>query len=319
MRNITVFGDLHIREGSPYSDAFNSFHSWVQNQEWNDRDNIGLFLGDIFHRNCPLPVENDMAISFFTMLKFDKIYILAGNHDLKRRISALDIFNSFSKIIVKYKPEAVDILGVRSLFLPHFDTGVYDDWKDMKTCYEDKSNLLLQGDYDYVFGHYSENNLFGAEIDTSWIKGKKVLGHVHRPSSGKSYLGTPYITRMDERGQEGRLMQISAYPKDATFIPVPKMLDYYDIEYGAPVTSLKIDAKHYFLDINNAPNLETAKSLYTGENIHRILVLNKTTNNITDKENGSKTKTLSEYMTDFVKANSGMADSLRVKLLELIT
>lgn len=318
MDNLIIIGDPHTREESPYNIAVEKFTAWIDKQPWNNPNNVGLFLGDIFHKYMPTPPENDLAIHLFKdCLHFKKIIILCGNHDRKRDINALEVFNSFKNVQVIYKPTIEMIENISCLFLPHYDPHYYSDLTTMKQDYI-KDGLVSKfpgiDSVEYVFGHFSNSSLFGEEIDTSWLPAKKVLGHVHVASLGKDFIGTPYITRSDEKGQKGRVLSIDLSTQKEEYIPVPVFMDYKTIKYGERLENSDIT---YFLDIEDAPDEDSAKAFYEGSYIHKIRVKGKVEKKVSNKENSSEKKAITEYVEEFFKLHCTHVEKLKLRIREL--
>lgn len=300
-----VFGDLHIREERPFVDAFSSFLDWVEKQDWNRPENTGVFLGDIFHRYFATSIENDLAIrAFKDSFKFKKKIILRGNHDFKTSKNALQIFNSFKDVECVYSPKSITVEDKECLFLPSYTYDVANrELVDMKKFYEDKSNPLFKKEYAYIFGHFSDVSMFGEGIDIKHIKGTKVFGHLHVHSVAPHYLGVPVISRYDEKGTDCRIAKIECDGK-LFYLPVPKFIDYYSVEYGKPLDAT-ITAKYPILDIVDAPDKESALSLYGSNIIREIILKDKTVVSNTDGDNAYKDaeKSYEDFMAEFIQDN----------------
>src|SRR5690349_24411854 len=90
MNPILIIGDTHLHDRFPgYLDVqINSIFSIYKN---NFDCNVIIFLGDVFERRKPSPLELNKFKELLYVLRASKalppvrIYILKGNHDMERK------------------------------------------------------------------------------------------------------------------------------------------------------------------------------------------------------------------------------------------
>ncbi len=293
MQSFLVIGDLHLKEDKLSQEIFVYFWNWIKTILLPNESIIQL--GDLFHRSIyPGPII-DLAIK--TLQKFNHITIIQGNHDFKQEIgSLLEPLTNFKNLEIIDKPCSKNILGLKCLLLPS---------KSNMKIYEQ-----LDGNYNYIFGHYAsiEDSFFTKEgLDLSHLNGVQVRGHIHSHiiHSEKSItLGTPYITRFDERKNINfkilRIFENGVYQ----FIDVPKIFEYYTINYGDQVKS---ECPFFKLYIQNASSIREARQMYKDYNIYPRIELKKelTNNNENVKIEGEfyANKSLYDYFIEFDQQN----------------
>lgn len=264
MSKIVVFGDLHFRDTEPYYSCCRQFIDWFESTEENNSDNIGFFLGDIFHKPKNSGQTNDLVVEFFLRkLRFKKIYILRGNHDFsKREGDALQIFDSIENIEIIRFPEELEIEDVPVLCLPYLYPFQVEK-KSMKDLYGDSSFYdRFELDHRYIFGHFGEETAgtYGVEVTLpKELKGTRIFGHIHSQMNSV-YLGTPYRTRYDEKNRKKfELLSIDTSTGNSERIEIPDLLQYDTITFGDDVKDSEVLTIY---DIENAPSIEDAYEKY---------------------------------------------------------
>lgn len=277
MSKIVVFGDLHFRDKEPYYSTCLKFINWFEDHELNSEDNVGFFLGDIFHKPRNTGKTNFLVKEFFfNILKFQKIFILRGNHDYSRREGdALKVFDQDPRIEVIREPKEFSI-GENSIlalpFLyPYSVTNITGERVTMKTLYENPDNeFYASKKWDYIFGHFGEESAgkYGKEADIPFIKGTRVFGHIHLQMSDV-YLGTPYRTRYDERKRKKfELLSIDSETRKSVRFEIPSFLEYKTITFGDKMEEAE---DHYTIwDIEDAPSKDSALEKYTDHCIREV-------------------------------------------------
>lgn len=226
-----VVGDLHSRRVEPFYTSVKMFMDWYTESEYN-RDNYTLvLLGDLIHFHNP-EGDVDLLLNDFILNRVinSKIFILQGNHDIGYRNSGIRLLMADKRVSLIETPTTNRVDGLNLAWLPYYySTNV--NIPSMKEFYEHPPEEF-KGDYDFVFGHVGDETqtLFQSYIDLSksGINGKRKFGHVHH-YDGKNYLGSPLITRYDEKGKDSYISFIQN-GKDQD-IKLPKFLDYADIKW----------------------------------------------------------------------------------------
>lgn len=182
-------------------------------EKYKNKDDIMIHNGDVFDSRQSLNLTvMSKVIDLFTKLskKFDKIYIIAGNHDAARKtdneITSLDCLRFIPNIFIIKEPTIYYFDNQKTLLMPY-------------THGRDKEVIEMNKDVDYIFCHadfnfvsfdgirnmehgLSEGDLIG---DDKKIK-KIYSGHIHhRQESGiLTMLGNPYqMTRSDRNNKKG--------------------------------------------------------------------------------------------------------------------
>jgi hypothetical protein len=299
MPKIVVIGDTHFRTKEPFFSAGRDFALWLIDHPLNHPDNYIIFLGDITHDSIIEGELNSFLLDIFNQLAFKEIYIIHGNHTWKRfrgRISSTTtVLENVPRLNLINYPCGFNIEGVDCLMLPHYLKETKDT-VSMKECYE---KMPFTDPHDFVFGHYNDETeqLFGNYIDTSHIQGEKILGHIH--ISGDHYLGSPIITRKDERGKENIILAIDIDTKDKKYIDVPRFLDYHSVNYGEDLP--EVEATHPIWTIKEAPSREMALKKYPEAYVHEIAI--KKDEKYLEYENiSSEKKTIAEYLKEFLRS-----------------
>jgi len=316
MKNkIIIFGDDHIRYDEPFFSAKKDYFQWVIQQDFNNKDNIAIHVGDLFHSNHPTPREYDLAYWFLQKLRFSKVFILSGNgiHEYNRvketyAIKPLDRIDNVEIII---KPQESKLGNLNILFLPWIPSRYYNDMT-MREWYEG----LPEKEYDYIFGHFAHKEFYGTEIDISQLKGKKRMGHIHVPDD--EYVGVNTITRADEKGIHCRLNCIDMFTGEEELIEIPKFLDYYEVEYPNKLPD-NIEARYSIWTVTNAPSKEKAEQKYSYIYIKNIVLDNKSLSRSNNKNTNitGKKASIREYF-DFFIQDYGISKEIEKKLRSVI-
>ena len=278
MSNIIVIGDLHVRDEEPFYSAAKDFFDWFIDQDFNIEENYLVQVGDLFHRNTPSPEENDLVIHWLdrVRIKKDNRYFLRGNHDFNKSTNkktdsySIRPLQNFGTVVSG--PGNVVFNSVSAVFLPW----MYESSLSKKTCnYYRKffeENAQLMGTPDIVFYHFPDEtqNRGNPEdfFDLSFFPQRTIRmgGDIHTQS--KNYIGTPYPTRVQEAGQQGRLGIIDTESKQMGWLKVPLFLDFKPLHYGKDVPNSA--SYHTIFTILDAPSSEEAKRKYSGIYINSI-------------------------------------------------
>ena len=97
---LVVCGDIHLQCREPKKSQCLDFLSWLFNQDFNNENNSLLFLGDLCEINSPFELFGVFVDYFTNKSKFEKIYLLQGNHDLANQSTILSLFRPLPNIEV---------------------------------------------------------------------------------------------------------------------------------------------------------------------------------------------------------------------------
>lgn len=298
---IYILGDLHIRKEEPFFTA--SSRVLEEMKKYLSPNDVLIQLGDLFHTSKPFPKEYKLAFEFLDWCRKNDIsvYLLAGNHDynFNQRTYSIDPLEEYVTEII-YEPNIynVDEEGTRIFFLPwepkaNFKTLVEEEYpKKFEKNIKESSFLLYHfADETIMFGSdYQGTDLSAYENINPKIK--RIGGDIHKPSD--NYLGTPYQTRYDEKGQIGRIAKIEG--SNIEYIEIPVFINYVDIAYGMRVNKYK--DHQTILTIKNAPSVEAARKKY-GDYFIRLIETQTSMERVEaeEKELSSLKEAMSEFLT----------------------
>jgi hypothetical protein len=296
---IVVCGDDHIRHDEPFYSAKEDYFSWFINRPFNNNSNVMIHVGDLFHSNEPVPAEYDLAYWYLSSLQFKKIYLLSGNgiHEYNRikQNYAIEPFSRMGNVETITQPQEVTIGSVSVLFLPWVPSKKWND-RTMREWYES-----LEGEYDYIFGHFAHTDFFGTEININQLKGKRRMGHIHVPDKSGEYVGVNTITREDEKGINCKLNIIDQNTKKEELYDIPRFLDYYEVEY--PNDLPEVEAVNPYWTVKNAPDISRAEMKYRGSFIKEIVLEKDSKLTEEGKNTAGEKKSVKEYFDSFVEDN----------------
>lgn len=294
--------DRHERGGSPFFEAHKFYNNWLLNKDFNNESTNFISLGDWFHSSHPTPEEIDEEMRFLSNSKM-KFFLLAGNHDWSGVLKQYSIlsFRNLSNVEIICEPCVKTIEGKTFAFLPH-----YKNLKVMKELYTNLSEEFINA--DYVCYHFEDETQRG--IDISYLKGKRFGGHIH--TQCKNYeLPMPITSRYDERGLDNGIYNLT----EGKIISVPKLIDYYDIEYGDEVPIGL--AMFPMINIKNAPSKQLAQEKYKDNYIHEIYVVNKKKEKIVSCVDEKKISIL-DFFNNYIKDRNDLENSTKLRLKNYI-
>lgn len=202
---LVVLGDIHFSSSKNYFVAAGEkFLSWFQQWELNDKDNELLLLGDLVHSS----VNGGVVIEFVERMarysRFNKIHIIPGNHDLKRRDGidqlAYEFLRHNDDVVIYDRITEASIQGMNVLLMPHY---IPRPGEPPMLEYYSRAYERFTGDYDLVVGHFMEEKLsFGisdAVFNLDKLHTKHLcLGHLHTRTDPNIYVGSVYPNRTNE-------------------------------------------------------------------------------------------------------------------------
>ena len=294
--------DRHARGDSPFFEAHKFYNNWLLDKNFNNESTNFISLGDWFHSSHPTPEEIDEEMRFLSNSKM-KFFLLAGNHDWSGVLKQYSIlsFRNLSNVEIICEPCVKTIEGKTFAFLPH-----YKNLKVMKELYTNLSEEFINA--DYVCYHFEDETQRG--IDISYLKGKRFGGHIH--TQCKNYeLPMPITSRYDERGLDNGIYNLT----EDKIISVPKLIDYYDIEYGDEIPIGL--AMFPMINIKNAPSKQLAQEKYKDNYIHEIYAVNKKKEKIVSCVDDKKISIL-DFFNNYIKDRDDLEDSTKLRLKNCI-
>jgi hypothetical protein len=233
----------------------------------NTIENTVIFLGDLTENPLNSGAIFNKLSNLFYNLNYQKVYILVGNHDLRRRAgietTPYDTFGGTPQYKICSTPaEELNIGGFKCLMLPHF-------LPTLERPSVNKFYSSLSGEYDFIFGHVFDETLTmipeGQRADLSKLKGIKVLGHNHVP--GDHYPGSISAGNVKEMAP-GRAVWIFDDKKNLTKDPLPEFIEYRNVTYPDPIprTNALISVYTFY----GADEKEVQRT-YPGEYCRRVI------------------------------------------------
>lgn len=308
-----ILQDLHTRNEEPFASVSENILRDVLTSL--DSGDTLIQTGDWFHTSKPFPEEYRKTLDILqrAIKRGVKIVVLTGNHDFhydrnSYSTAPLEVFGKDIDIISE--PTLRVIGGSNYLFLPWMphtllkkNYGV----KTLKEYYEEVfAKELNYKSVDFVVYHFEDETVFlggmNDGVDLSFLEKKypnikRLGGHIHLQS--KNYIGTPFQTRYDERGQKGRIGVV----KDGEFSyeSLNNYLEFLDIDFvdNLPQTS----GISYILTIKNAPSMRSAYERFKKEGVYIRKVELSTGEEREVNEENLEEASLKELMKSFVEKN----------------
>ena len=311
MSKLVVIGDLHfqISNKCKYKQVL-MFFDWLNKQEFNSEANDVLFLGDIAEFNTTYSICGEL-IGLFNKLKFNKIYVLQGNHDISVTESILNIFKDIDRVEVISDFTIKDFNNVHAMLCPYY----HHEGKGLEPMNIYYSNLyktLKDEHFDYCFHHLEDetNHFSDKYCDFSKLNIDYFLcGHIHTADvqKGGHYLGSPIKNSKVESRKETFIATIDTETKKYELINVPNFMDYYECnDKEIP----EVDTPLALVTVRDMISKEESEKFYKPleeKGIYVLSYLGKSLESDSDaKIDIEPTKSIAEYFDDY--ANSHKVD-----------
>jgi len=317
MKYILV-GDKHLRKKAPHLSANQRYYQWFLSQPFNSPENIYLDLGDHFDRAEPSPDETELWLSFVQGLQFKKKLWLAGNHCYSKNKETLSI-----QPLTQYESEGHVIVDKPMLFQEGRQRLGLLPFEYRYKGKQDYYNELAEsfGEIDLLSYHFpDETQSFGGKSTgtnlSSFQARLRISGDIH--IQGKNYLGVPFPTRKDERGQRGQIALLDDETGEVSYIDVPMFLDYSVVKFGnQPKMNPEGETVLYVYD---APSFESVRNFYKNFFIGEIKLLQLKPGFSAQTEEGkeqTKDLTILEHFEEF-SVNRQLDPRVKAKVLEVL-
>lgn len=315
---IVFCGDTHHRDDEPRYSAGEELFNWIAEQDFDRPENTFVHMGDVTHGSLVSGKVFQSVIDFFNnKLKFGRIVIIAGNHDYHRssKSSSVDPLSALDRVEVYRQPAEITLEGEPTLLLPYYYKSTVDGIPEMRDYYAALPDEWAQKEWRFILGHYNDETetVFGSFIDTAYLKGTRILGHIHFPRG--NYIGTPIITRKDEAGNNNRLLVYDGGKLES--YPTPRLVDYYEETYPNPLP--EVEAKYPIWDIVDAPSEDAMYDRYEGHTV-RMKKKKATEDTNSNEEEGATAKqdvSLKDHLTSFFEKKD-YDEKVRNKLEEVL-
>lgn len=223
---VAIFSDLHLGTSGDSEEWHQIALEWVESftdyLEENKIDTV-FFLGDWFNNKVSVTsTTSSISSRIYDKLKKFKLYIFPGNHDLfyqtKTDISSIEYFRHFQNVEYIEEPTDITISG-----------------KTIRLCPWGYNPIEIEGDTDYLFGHFEINTFQmnssehlcedGFKLSDLLRKYKAIYsGHFHKAqkrvySSGTiQYVGNPFQKDFGESGDDKGFWILDLETNDAVMI-----------------------------------------------------------------------------------------------------
>jgi len=263
-----VLGDLHLSDSRPWSwDVSNRIVDFITNHPLNNKNNTLILLGDLTEDAFLSGQMFFLLMRLFLNLRFKSIYVLIGNHDIKRNKQGQltcslnflqhDLFNKNVTLI--YQPSFFESENMAILALPFIFPQFAEGWSSVKD-YEKMQGSKLDKEYDLIVGHFQDTSvkLPSESVDIEYLKTKfYALGHIHDKNHPR-YVGSIVPNSIEGSGLP---RYIRTYIKDKeTLIEIPKIMDYYTVTFPDPLP--KVESQVPVWTILNCQDESIAKTHY---------------------------------------------------------
>lgn len=274
---IAILGDWHLSSRKTYHrDIAEATLEWFASWHYNKSGNILIHVGDLVDSAVNGGLVIEFVERFANTSKFDHIYIVVGNHDVKRRDGIPQLAYSFLErrpdVTLVASPREYDIDGVRTLLMPHFIPGPGQE--SMKDFYSSIADHF-PGPFDLAVGHFNDDTV-GALSGTGAIANLHrlntthlCLGHIHKRVHPERYIGSMFATRVNEVDSSRAAWLIDTNTKTKTEELLPVFVEYSTVEYPNPLPAPTGIVPVY--TISNCPSEEVARQTYGDINIRKIV------------------------------------------------
>jgi|LSPY01.1.fsa_nt_gi hypothetical protein len=189
-KSIYVIPDIHFQTNTSWGlEVGKNFIKWLSNLEVQEKADV-ILLGDI----GDLFLSNGSTVRLFEQfhnilsLKFHRIFIVVGNHDLKLNTKTgkselvYDYYYEKENTTIIYKPYSTyEIFNRNMLFLPHIiseSLKVEDEYKKLFP-----TSLEPDSFFDYAFGHIALEGALpriASTLSVDMVPAKYIfMGHLH--------------------------------------------------------------------------------------------------------------------------------------------
>jgi len=272
---ICILGDIHFSSAKDYFAAIgNAMLGWFRDWKFNKKGNELLLVGDIVHSSVNGGIVIDFVERLYQYSSFDRIHIIPGNHDLKRRDGVIQLAYEFlrnkDRVSIYDRMTAANIQGHSVLMLPHYIPGANEP--SMNEAYS-KLHLTQKGPYTLAVGHFMEESMSFGMTDTvrnlDKLNTKHLcLGHLHIRSNPEIYIGSMYANKINE-GDPRRAAWIIDETGNRQEDLLPVFCDYLTAKYPDPLPSTQACVPVY--TITNCVNEKLARALYGDIYIRKII------------------------------------------------
>lgn len=305
---ICILGDVHFNSSKDYYIHIgNAFIDWFANWIHNNSANVLILAGDLVNTSVNGGIVIDQLERLILASKFKSIYLVVGNHDVKKKDGVEQLAYKFlaqkPNIHIIERLSLQQIEGANVLLLPHYlpeanEPTMVDYYSNLhKTIHNDI--LLTVGhfsDEQYTFGTDGVRNL--EKLKTKYI----CLGHIHTRVNPKRYIGSVYTTRLGEHDNTRAAWLLDTATKQMLYDPLPTFSEFLSAEYPNPLPETKAIVPIY--TITNCASEQLARMQYGNIFIRKVLRgsdLKKVTSDHTEVSKNVQNMDIPAMFTEFLR------------------
>jgi hypothetical protein len=328
---IAFFGDVHFNDSPsrPWiTKTGYDFLDWYKDLPINNEDNVAVFLGDLTENFLLSGTVYDMLHKLLIdHSKWKKVYVLVGNHDLKKRgteeLTPYDAFEEFINNIeiLRDPAQVLEIEGMKFLSLPHYNPR--PDLPSMIKYYSDLPKEITDQEYDFAIGHFADDSapMYGELANLDKIKAKNIiLGHIHVKISDH-YIGSVFPNSSKENDTVPRSVWMFDDPDTKKEYVMPQFCEYHTIEF--PKKLPKVKTPNPIWTIYNCKSENEARDHYGDDLGYVRKTFAYTLNNKAKASNSyslsdiEELNNITETVKSFIKENKQIPNPIQEKLKSL--
>lgn len=302
-----VFSDLHAKEDNEIT-VFDLVLPALVKAAAEDPDKLLIFLGDFWHVRYTINVHlQNRAKKFIEQVKDAEcqLLMLPGNHDQinVEGENALEIFTHYDHVEVFTKA----VWNELGLWLPYRkDIKMYG--MGLSTVKPNESFADVLWTHIDIQGGLMNTSLVnkdGMAIENFTRFEKVISGHYHQLQhiGHITYVGSPFQTKADERGQEKGYLKIDMQKQTMEFVAVENTPQYQYIEIseaGALPTDLNLQAQDMInITVESAQDIPKITAELKQQNITNFVITPKQKANI-NRLQVADTTSLDSYITAYL-------------------
>jgi calcineurin-like phosphoesterase family protein len=271
---LAILGDIHFSSSKDYFVATaEAFLAWFKTWDKNNEDNELLLLGDLVHSSVNGGVVVEFVERLWIYSQFNRIHIIPGNHDVKRRDGldqlAYEFLRHKDDVTIYDRITSVEIQGMNVLMMPHY---IPLPGEPPMLEYYSRAHELFPDEYDLVVGHFMEESLAFGTSDAVFNLGKLnashiCLGHLHTRSNPEIYVGSVYPNRTNENDSSRAAILFEAGRRFEE--PLPVFCEFLTVQHPEPLPETKALVPIY--TITNVASEKLAKLRYGDIFIRKVV------------------------------------------------
>jgi len=310
---INVLGDLHFRSDLWWSDVAEKFLSWFEKAPLTGSL---IQLGDITDKDVNPGDTLDLVYRFSEICvgKFDRTYLLVGNHDRKlykgREQYSFKFLDRMPNVTVIDQPKIYEMDGCKVGMIPF----VRPRGMTIDEYYETSLHpSFYSTEFDLLVGHLGirEKGAHYGGIDVSKFKFHHMaLGHIHSRSQysahGDKYVGSvaPFKVNEEVPGDLPRIVRVYSLDSGSVVeegpIEIPRFMTYDYVRFPDEIPPNKSSLIRVFT-VGDCKNIFKARAHYPDHHVRAVEKRKKVETEITVGEKGKVFLTKKEALSSMIR------------------